>query len=99
MKIRQVLLLAAIALICGGIAGRGSARLADSGKDNKSPATAVTDQTILTVRQLRFVDASGKLRATLELGRGSDTGLVLKDPSGRSLYELPPALKVIPLRK
>ncbi len=86
MKSKQVLLLVAIALLCGGIAGYGSARLVKSG----------SGQSIITVRQLCFQDSSGNHQLTLELGGGSRPSLVLKDSTGRLLYELPPSFKLHP---
>jgi len=86
MKTQQVLFLVAVALICGGIAGYGSARLVDGGPD----------QTIAAVRQLQFLDSSGNHQVTLELGGGPRPSLVLKDSTGGLLYDLPPSLKVLP---
>lgn len=86
MKAKQVLLLVAIALICGGIAGYGSARFADGG----------SDQTIAAVTELHFVDGSGTPQVTLELGGAHRPSLVLKDSAGSVLYDLPPSLKLLP---
>ncbi|OHB84779.1 MAG: hypothetical protein A2Z38_08170 [Planctomycetes bacterium RBG_19FT_COMBO_48_8] len=58
MKAKQVLFLVVIALICGGIAGYGSARIVEGG----------SDQTIVAVKQLQFIDGSGNHQVTLELG-------------------------------
>ncbi|MFQ6036340.1 MAG: hypothetical protein ACE5NM_10935 [Sedimentisphaerales bacterium] len=84
MKAKQVLFLVAIALICGGIAGYGSARLVDGGANQK----------IVSVRQLRFQDSSGNHQVTIELGGEHRPRLVLKDSTGRLLYDLPPSFKV-----
>ncbi len=89
MKAKQIFLLVAIALICGGLAGYGSARLANGS----------TDQTIIAVRQLRFIDGSGAHRLTLELDGRSSSGLVLKDATGRALYDLPRSFKVLPAER
>ncbi len=86
MKIKQVLFLMAAALICGGAAGYGSARLVAGGKD----------QAIASVTELRFLDGSGNAQITLELGGGHRLGLVLKDSTGNVLYDLPPSLKILP---
>ncbi|HUV66688.1 MAG TPA: hypothetical protein VMW24_22565 [Sedimentisphaerales bacterium] len=86
MKIKQVLLLVTVALICGGIAGYGSARFADGGKA----------QAIAEVREIRFLDGSGNPQVTLEFGEGRRPSLILKDSTGRVLYDLPPSLKVLP---
>ena len=87
MKAKQVLFLVTTALICGGIAGYGSARLVDGGGD----------QTIVAVRQLRFLDGSGNHQVTLEVGEGRRPSLVLKDSTGKLLYDLPPSVKVLPV--
>jgi len=76
----------AAALICGGVAGYGSARLVAGGKD----------EAIAAVTELRFLDGSGNAQITLELGGGPGPSLVLKDSTGRLLYDLPPSLKVLP---
>ncbi len=89
MRATQVLSLVAIALICGGIAGYGSARLANGG----------TDQAIVAVEQLQFIDGSGNHRITLELGGDRQPRLVLKDPTGRLLYDLPPSVRVLPAER
>jgi len=86
MKAKQVLFLVVTALICGGIAGYGSARLVEGG----------SDQTIIAVRQIQFIDGSGNHQVTLELGGGSRPSLVLKDSTGKLLYDLPPSVKVQP---
>jgi thioredoxin-related protein len=87
MNVKQVLILVAVALICGGIAGYGSARFANGGEN----------KTIMAARQLRFIDRSGNHQVTLELGSQGMPNLVLKDSTGRLLYELPPSLKVRPV--
>jgi hypothetical protein len=85
MKAKQVFFVAA-ALIGGAIAGYGSARLVADG----------ADQTIIIVRELHFIDASGNHQVTLELGAGPRPSLVLKDSEGRLLYDLPPSFKMHP---
>jgi hypothetical protein len=86
MKTKQVLLLIAVALICGGIAGYGSARLVAGGKE----------QAIAAVTELRFLDGSGNAQIILELGGRHRSSLVLKDSAGNVVYDLPPSLKLFP---
>jgi hypothetical protein len=87
MNVKQILILVAVALICGGIAGYASARFANGG----------ANKTIMTARQLRFIDRSGNRQVTLEFGSQGRPNLVLKDSTGRLLYDLPPSLKVQPV--
>ncbi len=56
MKSKQVLLVVAVALICGGIAGYASARLANGG------TKPTPEPTIVAVEQLKFIDGSGDHR-------------------------------------
>ena len=93
MKSKQVLLVVAVALICGGIAGYASARLANGG------AEPTPEPTIVAVEQLQFVDGSGNHRFTLEPGGRHTPGLVLKDSTGRPLCNLPPLLRVLPAER
>jgi hypothetical protein len=86
VKADQVLLLVVIALICGGVAGYISARFAKGG----------TDQTIITVRKLQFLDSSSDHQLTLEPGKDDRPRLILKDSTGKQLYELPPSFKLHP---
>jgi hypothetical protein len=89
MKARQVFFFVAAALIAGAIAGYGSARFV-----GRRP-----NQAIITVRELRFIDASDGHQVTLELDAGPKPGLVLKDSKGRLLYDLPPSFKVWPAER
>ena len=89
MKAQQVLLVVAAALICGGIAGYASGRLANGGPE----------PTIAAVEQIQFIDGSGNHLFTLEPGTGRTRGLVLRDSTGRPLYNLPPLLKVLPAER
>ena len=86
MKVNQVLFLVVIAVICGGVAGYVSARSAEGG----------TNQTIITVRQVRFLDSSGNHELTLEPANGDKPSLILKDSKGKTLYDLPPSFKLHP---
>ena len=94
MKAQHVLLVVAAALICGGIAGYASARLANGGARSAGP-----EPTIAAVEQIRFIDGSGNHLFTLEPGAGRTPGLVLKDSTGRPLCNLPPLLRALPVER
>jgi len=89
MKAKHVLLVVTAALICGGLAGYASARLANG---DAEPA-------IVAIEQFRFVDGSGNHLFTLEPGDRRTPGLVLKDSTGRALCNFPPLLKVLPVER
>ncbi len=90
MKSKDVLLIVAAAVICGGIAGYASARVANRW------AKAEAERTIVEVEKLHFVDDAGEIRAVLELDAGKGIRLILKDPAGKFLYDLPPSARVLP---
>ena len=94
MKIKQVLLLTAVALVCGGIAGYGSAHLVVGGREHT--VSSVAEQAVASVTELRFLDGSGNTQVILELGGRHRPGLVLKDSAGNVLYDLPPSFKLLP---
>lgn len=87
MTAKHVALIVAIALACGAVGGYASARLV---KRNG-------DKPVVVVKEVRFVDGQGRHDVSIELGGGRKPCLVLKDSTGRLLYELPPSLRALPI--
>jgi len=93
MKSKDILFTVAAAVICGGIAGDASVRVGNGG------AKPEAERTIVEVEKLHFVDDGGELRAVLELDARRGIRLILKDPAGKFLYDLPPSPRVLPACK
>jgi hypothetical protein len=80
MPAKHAALIVAIALACGAIGGYTSASLVKRNVDNA----------VVIVKEVRFVDAQSRHDVSIELRGISRPCLVLKDSTGRLLYDLPP---------